>query len=422
MNTIANNLDSRNWVASWAGPIARHPASTDPIRNQTVRLRIEASVGGKALRVVLTNEYGTKPLRIGAASVATLDKKGDEGRPTPLAFGGQPGIDIAVGALALSDDVDVIIAPGQHVLLKLFLPNETFTESAVLVQGPELPLSHPLAVPVPDFARVEFSSEGDFTATEGLPGATPGIHLPFLSRIDVAPLGNVSTIAVLGTTYTDGLGVWPDHLSRRLNKEYGKEQFSIVNLSARGGSLSRGHTPSGREGIVSLFDREVLTLPGLSHVIVSEARQDIATAGARSLRADGSRPESSDGTDLSSAELPTTVESLQAAYRQLIAKAHARGIKILAATMPPFRGVPAPGYYSLEKDALREELNHWILESGEFDGVIDIDSLMRDPEEVRQYREEYRSPNQFGPNPAGHFVIAESIDTAMFSSSLARAL
>ena len=83
--------------------------------------------------------------------------------------------------------------------------------------------------------------------------------------------------------------------------------------------------------------------------------------------------------------------------------------------MPPFRGVPAPGYYSEEKDAIREDLNRWMLESGEFDGVIDIDGLMRDPEDTRQYREEFRSPNQFGPNLAGHAAIADSIDVNTFN-------
>ncbi|CAM5669094.1 GDSL-type esterase/lipase family protein [Streptomyces atroolivaceus] len=408
MSTFANTLDSNNWVATWAGPVARHPAAMEPIAQKTLRLRIEASVGGRAVRVVLTNEYGTSPLRIGAASIATVDQDGDEGQPAPLTFGGQSSIDVAVGAVALSNDVELSVDPGQHLFVKLYLPVETKPESAVLVQGPELPLSHPLAVALPDFERVELSSEGDFTDVTGLPGATPGVHLPFLSRVDVLALADVSTVAVLGTTYTDGLDVWPDHLSRLWNTEPGQERFSIVNLSARGGSMSRGHAPSGREGVVTLFDREVLSLPGISHVIVSEARQDITTAGARSLNADGSRSESSDGE-----ELPVTAESLKAAYRQLIAKAHVRGVKVLAATMPPFRGVPAPGYYSDEKDDLREEINAWILESGEFDGVIDIDALMRDPEDTRQYREQYRSANFYGPNPQGHAAIAASIDPAV---------
>jgi len=413
MNTLANPLRTGNWVAAWAGPIARHPAP-QVFENQTVRLRIEASVGGQAIRIALSNEYGTTPIRVGAASISTFDAQGMENQPTPLSFGGQQGIEIPAGAVVLSNEVSLDVAPGQHISVKLFLPNETLSESAVLVQGPELPLTHPLAVPVPDFARVEISEEGDFTAVAGLPGAAPGVHLPFLSRIDVLAKDGVSTVAVLGTTYTDGLGVWPDYLSRRLNAGREAEQVSIVNLSARGGSLANGHAPSGRQGVVATFDREVATLPGVSHIIVSEARQDIATAGTVSLKADGSRSDDA-ADDHSGDTLGISVESLQAAYRQLIAKAHIRGIKVLAATMPPFRGVPAPGYYSEEKDAIREDLNRWMLESGEFDGVIDIDGLMRDPEDTRQYREEFRSPNQFGPNLAGHAAIADSIDVNTFN-------
>ncbi|WP_207844388.1 GDSL-type esterase/lipase family protein [Williamsia soli] len=410
MSTNASSATTGSWVATWAGPIARHPEPREPIGNQTVRLRVEASVGGRAVRVVLTNEYGTKVLYVGAASVTTVDEQGVEGEPKTLTFGGQKDIEIAVGAIALSDHVEVDVAPGQTLFVKLFLPRETVPESAVLLQG-GLPETHPLYFAQPEWSRVDVSAEGDHTGSSGLPGAVPLTHMPFLSRVDVLAQPNVGAVAVLGTTYTDGLGVWPDYLSRRLNTEKGKESHAIINLSARGGSLSRGHAPSGREGVVTLFDREVLTLPGLTHVIVSEARQDIATSGTRSLNADGSVAEAdADPTGAS----PVTAEILKAAYRQLIARGHANGVKVLAATMPPFRGVPAPGYYNEDKEATREELNRWILDSGEFDGVIDIDGIVRDPADTHQYREEFRSLNLFGPSPAGHAAIADSIDTAIF--------
>ncbi|QSE41310.1 hypothetical protein JXX30_00265 [Rhodococcus erythropolis] len=407
METHANELHSGHWVASWAGPIARHPAP-QPITGRTLRLRATSSIAGHAIRIVVSNEYGTTPLRIGAASVAAADTENT--RPRPLQFAGEPGIDIAVGATALSTEVPVDVAAGQTLYVNLFLPHETLPASAVLLQA-GLPPTHPLYVAQPDYPRVELSGEGDFTDTTEFPDPTQLDHLPFLSRIDVSAADGTGAIAVLGTTYTDGLEVWPDHLSRRLNSGDGRDQRSVVNLSARGGSLSRGHKPSGREGVVTLFDREVLTLPGLTHVVVSEARQDITTAGTLSLRADGS-VDSESGDE--SGELPVDAASLTAAYRQLIAKAHARGVKVLGATMPPFRGVPAPGYYSDAKDELRETMNRWIAESGEFDAVIDIDGLVRDPEDPRQYREEYRSPNMYGPNPAGHAAIADAIDPALF--------
>lgn len=410
MSSYANPMDTANWVAAWAGPLARNPAPSQPVANRTVQMRIPVSIGGNGLRIVLTNEYGTTPLRIGAASVATLDQTG-QSAPLPVRFGGQREIEIEAGAIALSNSVDIGLSPGQHVLLKLYLPGESAFETVVIVQGPELPAGHPLRVPDPAFDRMQLSSEGDFTEVADLPGAQAGTHLPFLSRIDVRADQDATAIAVIGTTYTDGLGVWPDFLSARLNEGAANQNRAIINLSARGGSLSRAHKVAGREAVVSVFDREVLSLPGLTHVIVSEARQDIATAGARSLKADGSAPNPADAHGV---EAPVTVASLKAAYRQLISRAHARGVKVLAATMPPFRGVPAPGYYSDEKDELREQLNRWILEDGEFDAVIDIDSLMRDPQDFGQYREAFRSPNMFGPNPEGHKAIAEFIDPAAF--------
>ncbi len=90
-----------HWVASWQAspqPVwgadflfpSLIPAS---LHDQTFRQTSRISLGGPRLRVRLSNAYGTRPLRIGAASVAA--RAGDT--PQPLSFDGQPGVLIGPG-------------------------------------------------------------------------------------------------------------------------------------------------------------------------------------------------------------------------------------------------------------------------------------------------------------------------------------
>ena len=78
----------------------------------------------------------------------------------------------------------------------------------------------------------------------------------------------------------------------------------------------------------------------------------------------------------------TSADQLIAAYRQLIARAHADGKCILGGTMTPFEGA---GYYSEAKEAIREAANAFIRNSGEFDGVADFDKVTRDPADPTRF-------------------------------------
>jgi lysophospholipase L1-like esterase len=101
------------------------------------------------------------------------------------------------------------------------------------------------------------------------------------------------------------------------------------------------------------------------------------------------------------------------AYRQLISRAHAHGLKMIGATINPFEGVDLPGYYSESKEALRQAVNHWIRTSGSFDAVIDFDAVLRDPDHPNRLLPRFASEDHLHPNDLGYQAMADSIDLAI---------
>jgi hypothetical protein len=110
-----------------------------------------------------------------------------------------------------------------------------------------------------------------------------------------------------------------------------------------------------------------------------------------------------------------TGEDIIAGYRQLIARTHAVSppVKIYGATLTPFEGTFA-GYYSPEKDKIRMAVNEWIRTGGEFDGVIDFDKAVQDPDNPLRMAPEYDSGDKLHPGDAGYRKMAESIDLNLF--------
>jgi lysophospholipase L1-like esterase len=138
------------------------------------------------------------------------------------------------------------------------------------------------------------------------------------------------------------------------------------------------------------FERHVLMQPGITHVIVLEGINDIGNAR------DNPTP---------------TAEDLIAAHKQLIAQAHARGVKIYGATLTPFWGA---AYYTDSGEAKRQALNQWIRTGNGYDGVIDFDAATRDPKDPRKFLEKYDSCDYLHPSDAGYTAMGEAIDLSLF--------
>jgi lysophospholipase L1-like esterase len=145
-------------------------------------------------------------------------------------------------------------------------------------------------------------------------------------------------------------------------------------------------------------------MPGVTHIVLLEGINDIGFPGAKLGDAYLADPVN-----------VRTPEDLIDAYRQLISRAHTQGVKVIGATITPFEDVTIPGYYSESKEATREAVNKWIRTSGSFDGVIDFDAVLRDPDRPTRLSPRFASKDHLHPNDLGYHAMAEAIDLALFN-------
>jgi lysophospholipase L1-like esterase len=377
----AGPAHAAGWIASWAAPPA--PAMTGgnanfasiSLTNQTVAQVARLSAGGQRLRIRLTNEYGAKPLTVGAVRVALV---GADGKPDPktdrvVTFGGQGRAVIPPHAPLVSDPVDLPTMALQQVRIVAFYPEAT----------------GPCGCHARGEALAEISAPGDFTAQPFTPAATTQNRV-FLSGVDVEAAARQPVIVAFGDSITDGyqstVGAnrrWPDVLAERL-----KGRAAVVNDGISGNRvLSDGAIPTFGESALTRFDRDVLALPGATHLVVLEGINDL-----------GGRPN-------------PTAEQLIAGYRQLIARAHAHGLKVILATLIPYGGA---NYFRPEGEAERRKVNAWIRKGRGFDGVIDFDAAIRDPARPERMQAALQSGDWLHPNDAGYRKMADSIDLNLF--------
>ena len=387
------------WVQTWsASPMTIVAFLQKPARKlkaQTLREKVRVSVGGAGLQIRVSNEFGTKPLRIGAASIALSDSAAGT-RTTSLrrlTFGKSQSSVIPPGAPALSDPIDMAVPDFAELEIRLYLPDEVALETF------HAPNPGDTSLP----ADTSVSTAGDFTLQGTLPGETPLDSRPFLTGVDVAVVAPTKVVVALGDSITQGQTheSWPDKFARRAAAAKNiNGRVTIVNAGIGGNRILRDGIGISAQ---ARFDRDVLAVPGVTHVIVLEGLNDIGWPGAKLGEIELADP----------AEEPS-VQDLIAGYMQLIARAHSRQLKIYGATLPPFEGKTSTwGYYTPAKEQIRQEINAWIRASGAFDGVIDFEKALRDPVAPQRIRAEY-SDDSLHPNVAGSKVMADAVDLNLF--------
>lgn len=381
-----------SWVATWgaspsSGGPPREPRPGQPnppgprsYENRTLRQIVHTSVGGSAVRIRVSNRDGSVPLKIGAAHCALRTEGAaiDTHTDRALTFSGKPSIIVPVGAFVLSDATDFEVPPLSDLAISLFLPKDTGQ-----------PTSHALA------SQTNFLSQpGNFVASEQLTGTEPLRSWFFLTAVEVLAKEPTGVVVTFGDSITDGAlstpdanRRWPDQLARRL-AERGGGAFAVVNAG-----ISGNRVLNDRAGINALarFEHDALSQAGVTHIVVLLGINDIGF-GARI-------PEQN-----------VSAEEIIAGHLQMIARAHARGLKIYGATLTPFEDA---GYYSPEGEKKRLAVNEWIRTGGAYDAVIDFDAVVRDPQHPSRFREGF-SRDHLHPNDDGYKAMAEAIDLSLF--------
>lgn len=388
---IAQTAPRDRWIATWAasqfaGP-PRPPADsvdrTPTVANRTIREIVRVSVGGRRVRIRLTNQGGDRPLVIGSAHVAlrTSGAAIDPSTDRPITFNGHPSAIIRAGSYMVSDAVTLAVPSLADVAISLFI-----TDSA------RLSTRHALGL-----QTNYVSAPGDFAGAASVAADTTVQFWPFLAGVDVVNPSVTGVIATIGNSITDGArstadsnSRWPDILARRLltSKEPVK---AVVNAGISGNRvLSPGAGPSALER----FDRDVLMQPGVTHVIVLEGINDISA-----------------GTGAANPHNEISVEELIAGHKQMIDRAHERGLVIFGATLTPIGGMRGA---TPERMAKRDALNAWIRTSHSYDGVIDFDKVTRDPSDTTRFLPAYDSGDHLHPGDAGYKAMGNAVDLALF--------
>src|SRR5215472_12100471 len=376
-----------SWISSWtASPQAPRGVIPTSFSNRTIRQIVHLSVGGSKVRLRLSNEFGTKPVLIGAASIATAGGGSNiaSGSLRALTFGGSKSVIIPPGAPALSDPVELNVAPLSNLAVSLNLPAAT-----------DLGTVHATGL-----QTAYVSAAGDFTTSSEFPVVDRFANRFFLTGVMVEPGSPVRAIITFGDSITDGTastvnanGRWPDVLARRL-KEAG------VSVAVQNQGIAGNRVLSDGAGISALarFERDVLSQPGVSHVVIFVGINDIGWPG----------------TAIEPNGIVRTADEIIAGYRQLIERAHLRSIKVMGSPLTPFEnalaGTPNQGYFTPDKEAKRQAVNNWIRTSGAFDGIIDFERVIADPAHPSAIAAAYDSGDHLHPNDAGYKAMGESID------------
>jgi lysophospholipase L1-like esterase len=377
------------WLATWtASPMAAAPArlaalddfSAAGFDDQTIRDIVWTSAGGLAARIRLSNQFGTRPVTFGQVDIGISDGgpfvvPGTDHRVT---FGGSASVTIAPGATAVSNPVAMTV------------PAEADLAVSMYASGPTGPATYHS-----DSQQVNYvSASGDYAASESGAGFTiTSQHWYFLDEVDVeAGPATGGTIVAFGDSITDGyhstVGAndrWPDDLARRLFVSGSGEDHPVVDEGISGNRVLANSALFGVSA-EARFPGDAADVSGARYVILLEGINDIGFTRTPAAR-------------------------IIAGYENLIAAAHAAGLKIFGATLTPFQG---SGYYSAAGEAEREAINDWIRTSGAFDGVIDFDQALRDPADPLRLLPAYDSGDHLHPNDAGYQAMADAVSLALF--------
>ncbi len=347
---------------------------------------VKTSIGGRRVRIQLSNAFGSTALQIGAAHIALHDKDSAivAGSDKALTFGGRPSVSIPPAAESFSDPLDFEVPALGYLVISLYVPVEA-----------------PSTIHLTALHTTYISQPGDFTGAPSIADPTTRELWYWIDGVDVIAPAKSAAIVAFGDSITDGAtstvntdSSWPSQLAVRLAANKSTAGLAIVNEGISGNRLL-----GDGAGINALarFDRDVLSQPGVKYLIILEGINDIGIGNMA-----GAPPSESPSAD-----------DLIAAHKQIIERAHMHGIKVIGATLTPYVGA---AYATERGESMREAVNEWIRTSHVYDAVIDFDKAVQDPANPKQIRPSFNIRDHLHPNDAGYKAMADAFDLGLFNT------
>jgi lysophospholipase L1-like esterase len=340
---------------------------------------VRTSIGGTRVRVEFSNAFGTTPLDMGSAHIAIRgqDSAIVAGSDRMLLFNGKPSARVLPGAVLLSDPVDLVVPKLGDVAISVYVPGDSGRAS-----------QHSQAL------HTTYIADGDTTGKADMADARKTTAWYWISSVDVMAPADAGAIVAFGDSITDGTTStvdanksWPSLLAERLVANPATANLSVLNLG-----ISGNRVLGDGAGVSALarFDRDVLSQPGVKYLMILEGINDM------------------NGAARATTGPPMTADDLIGAMKQMIERAHTHGIKVFGCTLTPF-GNATDGV-----EAMRQALNQFIRTPGAFDGMVDFDKVIQDPNDPRQFKQGFNNTDKLHPNDTGYKAMADAVDLSMF--------
>jgi lysophospholipase L1-like esterase len=356
------------------------------LSNQTVRMILRTSIGGRRARVKFSNAFGSTPVLVGAAHLA---KRGTGSAIAPatdraLTFAGKASFTMMPGVVAVSDPVDIDVPALGDLAVRVYLPSDTGS-----------PTTHATGL-----HTTYVSTEGDFTGQSEFPLAGTTQQYYWVSSVEVDAPADAAAIVAFGDSITDGArstpdtnSSWPALLAARLGADKATANLSVINEGIGGNRLFTDATGLAGVSALARLDRDALSHPNVKWLMILEGINDIGTLASTSVTT------------------PITQDDLIWVLQQVIDRAHAHGIKVIGCTLTPYEGA---GYARETGETIRTAVNDWIRKSGAFDAVVDFEAAARDPNNPKRFKPEFDPGDHLHPNDAGYKAMADAVDLSVF--------
>lgn len=391
LSTVAQaEVQKSQWITSWSASPQKvwnkdfvFPTHIpEQISNQTIRQVSQISLGGEAVRLVFTNQYGEQPLNIDKTTVGLVNSKSLKSKSAyPVYFSGKLKAQILPSKQLISDPIHLSVPNHAQLMVNSFIQKpmtfKTFhwdaKQTSWLITGNQT-------------ANLNTPSDAKTTTARLL-----------LSAIEVKPKHKAHVVAVIGDSITDGATAtldantrWTDFLAKRLSPH----QVAVINSGISGNRLL---TDGMGDSALERLKKEVFQYSGVKTLIVLVGINDISWPGTAFA------PKQ---------EIPS-FEALTQGYKRVVDEAHKQGIQVIGATLPPFSGAlpntPLDNYYQPNKDQLRKKINDWIRTSQTFDGVLDLDQGLKDSKHPDRLKPIYDSGDHLHPNDRGNQQMANLV-------------
>ncbi|WP_053761870.1 SGNH/GDSL hydrolase family protein [Streptomyces sp. AS58] len=366
----AEAAPARHDVVTWGAAADRMGEGT---ADRSYRLVVRTSAGGDGLRVRLSNAFGDRPVTFGSvhAGVRLTGAELVPGSNRPLTFGGARSVTVPAGATVRSDPLPGKVPAGTDLVVSLHTPDAA---------GPAT--GHGMAM------QTSYAARGDHAAEESAAAWTDTIGSWFyLDAVTVRTSATTGAVVALGDSITDGWQSstdlnrrWPDYLARRLRAADGTSVKGVANEGISGNKVL---ADGAGQSALNRLERDVLSHPGVRTVFLFEGVNDIK------------------------AHTGVTAGDLIAGYRQIVDRAHKAGKCVVGATVGPFKGWSE---WDPAAEAVRQEVNAFVRDSGEFDAVADFDRILRSPYDQERILPFFDNGDHLHPNDKGMQALADAVD------------